>query len=321
MELAIEVMELGNHRSYVSRFTGNEIKIGRGWNNDLVVRDPLVDPDHLRIYLGEEGQVWLQDLESRNGTRVGGKRMSTDIQVEFGVPLRIGHSTIVIHRADEAVAQAEPRPQFEPLIERMQQPVIASIALVLALLSAYGSGLFAPDLSITGDDRWSRAFAFALGLIVWAAVWGVFSRLLRHEVAFWGHLTLASVTCTAVLLSYVGVSWLSFNTLSLILKAYGFETIFTLALLGWCLLGLDMTTRLKPIKRSLISVGVTGAALILLFVSPIGGGREDDPRRPPMVNITQPPQRLVVGDISVEDFLGRTDRLFASLDEELANEE
>ncbi len=318
MELAIEVMELGQHRSYVARVSGREAHIGRGWNNDVVVRDPLVDADHLRLFMDEEGRLMVEDLGSRNGSRLGANYFTDAVQVELGKPLRIGHSTLVIHNTDEPVGKAQRRPQFEPLIERMQMPWVACMALLAALASAYFSGLFAPDLSIDADDRWSRAFAFGLGLVVWAAVWGSFARLLRHEVAFWGHLTLVAVACTLVLLGYMFINWLSFNLLSQTIQNYGFEMLFTLALFGWCILGFDMTTRFKPLKRSLVAVTVTGAALILLFVSPVGGGPEQDPRRPPMVNVTQPPSRLVVADQSIEAFLANAAPMFEQLDEAAA---
>lgn len=321
MELAIEVMEMGQHRSYVARIAGREATIGRGWNNDLVIRDPLVDAEHLRLYTDDDGQLMVEDLGSRNGSRLGGQYFSQAVPVPLGKALRIGHSTLIVHDANEPVEKAQRRPQFEPLIERMQLPWVACVALLFALASAYFSGLFAPDLSIDADDRWSRAFAFGLGLIVWAAIWGSVARLLRHEVAFWGHLTLVSLTTSLVLLGYMLISWLSFNLLSLTLKNYGFEFLFTLALFGWCILAFDMTTRFKPLKRSLVSVAVTGAALILLFVSPVGGGPEQDPRRPPMVNITQPPSRLIASEKSIDEFLSGAAHLFGQIEQEIESDD
>lgn len=317
MELAVEVFEQGHHRSFVVRSSKPVLHIGRGWNNDVIVRDPLVDAEHLEVYTDEAGFIRIRDLQSQNGTRLGRKLLPVDAELAFGQPIRIGHSHIVIHRGNEPVPLAEPTPQFEPVIERMQQPAIAIATLILSLLVAYLSGQFAPDISIESDDRIGRAMFFGLGLIFWSALWGVIARLLRHEMAFWGHLTLSSATCAFILVADLLIDWMSFNLLSLTLSNYGYSVLFGVALIGWMFIGLDMSTRLKPLRRAVISVGITAMVILVMFVFPVGGRLEPDHNTPPMVNLTQPPQRLIAGDVSVEDFLARSSEIFDQLDEEV----
>jgi hypothetical protein len=317
VELAVEVFEQGHHRSFVVRSSKSKFRIGRGWNNEVIVRDPLVDAEHLEIYTDESGFIRVRDLQTENGTRIGRKPMPQDVEVPFGQPVRIGHSNIVIHQGNEPVPAAEPTPQFEPVIERMQQPVIAIGALILAMLVALLSGQFSPDIGVESDGRVGRAMFFGLGLIFWAAIWGVIARLLRHEMAFWGHLTLSSVICSFILIADLLIDWMSFNLLSLALARYGYSVLFAVALLGWMFIGLDMSTRLKPLRRAAISAGITGMIVLVMFVFPVGGRNEPDHSLPPMVNLTQPPERLVAADISVEEFLERSSGIFDRLDQEV----
>jgi pSer/pThr/pTyr-binding forkhead associated (FHA) protein len=321
IEIAVEVFEQGQHRSFVVRCTQSIVRIGRGWNNDVIIRDPLIDAEHLELFRDESGSICIRDKQSLNGTRLKGRWLSDDSKLQFNVPIRVGHSSIVVHKNSEAVAVAEPTPQFEPVIERMQQPLVASIALALTLLVAFLSGQFAPDISIEGDDRIGRAMLFGLALIFWSALWGVIARLLRHEMAFWGHLTLVSALCSLLLITDRVIEWASFNTLSLTLSMYGYTALFSIALICWLFIGLDMSTRLKPLRRAAISAGITGLVILVTFVFPIGGRQEPDPSAPPMVNITQPPSRLVVGDISVDEFIDRSSTLFSRLQEKVEEEQ
>lgn len=317
MELAVEVFEQGQHRSFVVRSSKETLTIGRGWNNDVIVRDPLVDAEHLEVYTDESGFIRVRDLQTQNGTRLRGRVLPVDAELPFSQAIRIGHSNIVIHRGNEVVAKAEPTPQFEPVIERMQQPAFALAAFAFALLIAFLSGQFAPDMSIANDDRIGRAMFFGLGLIFWSALWGVIARLLRHEMAFWGHLTLSSALSSFILLADVVIEWMSFNWLSLGLNAYGYSVLFAIAFLGWMFVGLDMSTRLKPLRRAAISCGITAMVVLVMFVFPVGGRVEPNPATPPMVNLTQPPSKLLVSDLSVEDFLARSSSIFDRLDDEV----
>lgn len=321
IEIAVEVFEQGKHRSFVVHCSQSVVHIGRGWNNDVIIRDPLVDAEHLELFRDESGSICIRDNRSLNGTRIKGQLLTEDSELQFNVPIRVGHSNIIVHKNSEAVSVAEPTPQFEPVIERMQMPLVASLALVLTLLVAFLSGQFAPDISIEGDDRIGRAMLFGLGLIFWSALWGVIARLLRHEMAFWGHLTLVSALCSVLLITDRAIEWASFNTLSLTLIKYGYTVLFSMALIFWLFVGLDMSTRLKPLRRAAISFGITGLVILVTFVFPIGGRQEPDPTAPPMVNITQPPSRLVVGDISVEEFIDRSSSLFSRLREKVEEEQ
>lgn len=316
MELALEVQELRQNGSYVTRCKGFPVRIGRAWDNDLVIRDPLVDAYHCTLSVNEEGLWLVRDENSLNGTRMGNKRVVGEQPLDLLQSLQIGHTHIRFHAADEPVPRADPQPQFERVIEWMQQPWVAIGAVVIALCSAYLLGAFAPEAGSQTDDRLSRAFAFVLALVVWAGFFGLLARLLRHETAFWGHLTLVSGVVATVLFARILIAWVTFNTLWQPLASYGFPVVFSIAALIWTFVALDMSARLKRLPRFLLSAFFTSAILVLFFLYPIGG-REDDYRTPPLVNLSQPPSRLVATPIAEDLFLQRSAEIFDRLDAQL----
>lgn len=52
------------------------LKIGRALDNDVVLNIPFISDYHLEIFQDPEGNVFMTDLNSSNGTFVNGKRLN-----------------------------------------------------------------------------------------------------------------------------------------------------------------------------------------------------------------------------------------------------
>ncbi|MBX6773580.1 MAG: FHA domain-containing protein [Chloroflexi bacterium] len=52
-----------------------ETMIGREASNAVVIRDPMASRRHAKIIV-ENGEFWIEDLKSLNGTRVNGETIS-----------------------------------------------------------------------------------------------------------------------------------------------------------------------------------------------------------------------------------------------------
>jgi hypothetical protein len=78
-------------------FEGDSICIGRSTENDIRVKDRFVSRSHLRIF--KQGEAYfIEDLKSKNGTLVDGRRIDpgTKLEVEEGVPIAIGMSVLCL---------------------------------------------------------------------------------------------------------------------------------------------------------------------------------------------------------------------------------
>src|SRR5438445_11598609 len=84
---------LSRHRDVAARFriTGPDVRIGRGYDNDVIVDDPYVAAQHLHVFRDETGQLVVEDLGSANGMFLdGGKSRLARLTVHGRQPIRIG---------------------------------------------------------------------------------------------------------------------------------------------------------------------------------------------------------------------------------------
>ncbi len=69
--------------------SGDDLVIGRGRSNTIVVPDPFASIEHASIY-GREGQYWLADKGSKNGTFLNGIRIDKPTVLTDGDIIGIG---------------------------------------------------------------------------------------------------------------------------------------------------------------------------------------------------------------------------------------
>lgn len=69
--------------------TGRELHIGRAVNSDLVITDEYASTQHAKLVLIND--EWLvQDLNSTNGTFLGGVRVGIPAVVKLNTPVKVG---------------------------------------------------------------------------------------------------------------------------------------------------------------------------------------------------------------------------------------
>ena len=72
------------------------VTVGRGGQNDLVLAgDEFASARHARIEARVDG-VWVQDLDSTNGTYVNGSRVAGAQRLGAGDVLRVGETDLVV---------------------------------------------------------------------------------------------------------------------------------------------------------------------------------------------------------------------------------
>ena len=72
----------------------SELHLGRRETNDLALPlDHTVSANHAKIFRDDSG-LWLQDLGSRNGTFIGGHRLSEPLPVTPGTAFTVGSTKL-----------------------------------------------------------------------------------------------------------------------------------------------------------------------------------------------------------------------------------
>ena len=70
----------GHNQSF--DLVGNSVYIGRSEDNDIQISDMSVSRRHLEI-IEKDGQYYIKDLNSQNGTYVNGKQIEPDKYIEI----------------------------------------------------------------------------------------------------------------------------------------------------------------------------------------------------------------------------------------------
>ena len=71
-----------------------QIKIGKAPSNDIVIKDTTVSREHLEIFIDDDKNVFITDLNSTNGTYVNGVRIDKSVKLETFDILLVGNSLI-----------------------------------------------------------------------------------------------------------------------------------------------------------------------------------------------------------------------------------
>ncbi len=77
----------------------NDVTIGRGTQNDIILRDPYISKSHARITLDED-KYFLEDLNSANGTLVNDTRVLDVVRLKDGDRIKFGQVEFLFIQGD-----------------------------------------------------------------------------------------------------------------------------------------------------------------------------------------------------------------------------
>jgi hypothetical protein len=190
----VEVLSRHGEVAVRERIDAPEARIGRAFDNDVVIDDAHVAPHHLRIYRGEDGELVAEDLGTLNGLfpEHGAKPVATlSLAKEPGI--RIGRTTLRVHDS------AHPVPA-EKLLTPPRAHARWAAGLGISLLVALATLQW---LSLTAEASASAMLLPLLGLVtvlvLWTSLWAMLSRLFFGQARFSLQLRIAITACIALL--------------------------------------------------------------------------------------------------------------------------
>jgi hypothetical protein len=295
--------------------------VGRGYTNDVILDDPKVSAEHLRIERREDGALVLRDVGSHNGTyRVEPWAPLAELELAPDTRVAVGDTVLRFrgrsHPVEDTLVGPAPSAPRARVFERPRTFSLALLALLCAsLLEEY--------LSNYGRTDWGEltvALVAPLALVLlWAGGWSVASRIARRQFHYRTHAAIA----TLVLLSGI--------VLPMLLTLVGFSLgvgggmpllhyVAFMGLMGWGLYWhLRYVTRWDPRRLMRVLVVVTLAFGALSRADDLLGNESfsdslDFPRT------LLPPAFRVAGARPVEAFFEDTEDLQEAVDA-LAKEE
>ena len=309
MEIIIEELSHGHKLLGRHKFATSSITIGRGYDNDIIISDPHVCPDHLQLNFN--GEHWLlNDQGSINGSYLeDSKENILQHQVKSGDIITIGKSQVRFvfpsHPVDESIAISP----FESLINLARHPVALAFSMSLfALIAGWIINLNNAN-EVTLTQMLVPTIGLTLGFALWPAGIALVSHLTKHDARFWTQMGISFIFFNLMWLSDIFENIVHFNTSS------NFSMLWIIAiiplLLAFCLFWLNCYVgfHMTLLRRNVVSM----CLIVLLF----GGSfvvqmskQPDFNPRPQFDTTIMSPAFLFTPSSSVESFVSDSSQLF-----------
>lgn len=200
-EPAIVVELLDRTASVVARHWCKElpVRLGRAYENDVVVDDPFVAASHVWIERRADGALVARDMGTRNGIHAAtGRRWSIwprvaarskEIVLAPETLVRAGHTTFRVRPIDYTMAP-EQLDTTAHSWEGLRPALVALVMLtLLALFNAWSA-----DTTTQENFVYETNVATVVGtMVAWAGVWALLNRLFGGRARFGRHFLIGTV--------------------------------------------------------------------------------------------------------------------------------
>jgi len=174
---------LSRHRDITSRvrMPGPEVRVGRGYDNDIIIDDPYVAAQHLRIFRDEAGQLVAEDLGTANGTFLdGGKSRLARIVLDGKQPIRIGHTYLRVREPHHEVERERVAGTALRMLPIVVAAALGTLAVAVELLRVWLAQTAEPKLS----NYLAPALYLATGILCWVGIWALLARIFSGRSHF-----------------------------------------------------------------------------------------------------------------------------------------
>lgn len=179
-------------------FDSLPIRIGRGYDNELILDDEHIAANHAILEQNADGQLRLRDLGSRNGI-VHLRSVKTEMTLEGHTVVRLGQTHLRVRTADFQVAPEV----VDTNNYRWEGWPPALSAFLLMTLSTLSSTWLS---QIESFDLLSYLKTMLTGIFVitvWGGFWSAANRLLSRQARFGRHVFI--IVCGIVIMQIWGM--------------------------------------------------------------------------------------------------------------------
>lgn len=311
-EIIIEEITRNHKLIHRHRLNKSEVSIGRGYQNDIILADPHICPQHLSLkYRQDKWQ--LIDNKSVNGTRLENSKsvnQGTNQQViNDGDVIVVGKSQLRVVFNSHKVAKTIAFSPFESLIDIIRHPIAVFFSIALFMLIAGNISYLNQPTEINISQLFVSALKMTLVFSIWPASVALVSHLTKNDPRILAQLGISFSFFILLWLSDLLEEIIAFNTVgnSILGSTIGLLPIGLAFSLFWLnsYIGFHVSTK----RRMIVAISITtllfgGSYLIQYSKKP-----EFNPR--PQYNaIIMAPSFLVAPSSNVETFIDSSNALF-----------
>lgn len=286
------------------------IRIGQGYDNDVILDDRHISPHHVVVDRNEAGGLDVLDLGSRNGVVHKGKR-SERLTIDGNTVFRLGHTNLRVRSADFSVADEMRDTTFHAW--EGWPPALAGL-LLLVTISLFSTWLTDVDKQEAIRYVTTMVGFLAVGL-VWSGGWTLGNRIFAGQTRFGRHLFILASGMLVLELAAMLLSPLAYALSLEAMSRYGSHISIVIAA-GVVYFHL-VTISANHARRHAITAALLlllGSGLTLAFNYQNRGVFADDL----FMSELYPPSLRVSADHTVDEFLAESQKLKAGIDEERA---
>ncbi len=303
----VEVLARNGEVRYRQCVAALPIRIGRGYDNDIILDDRYASAHHAVVESDAKGGMQLRDLGSVNGVIHSGKSRH-QFPLDGDTVFRVGHARLRVRAADFSVADALRDTTLHAWEGWL--PALAGLALMV-LLSL--ENVWSSDFEKAETIRYVTALAGMLAVVLfWCGGWALANRLFAGQTRFGRHLFIAA--CGLFMIEVIS-SLLSIAAYALSLESlthYGSHIeIAIVAGMVYFHLHTINTNHTRRAALATVLVSLLGSAVMLMFNYQKSGHLADELY---MSDLYSPALRLSA-DKPVGQFLDQAAQLKHEIDE------
>lgn len=312
MAVIVEVLGWGGKRRQYFKVHANQVSIGRGYDNDIVLSDPHISANHLSLTACDGGWV-ITDLDSLNGLQVIKNPGADEHIFASGSEIKVGRTKLRLIAESHVLEDTKLLHRLERDTSKLNRlsvwlPLLATV-IALQLLSVYSN-------TVT-QWEWKNALPLIvtaqLGIFVATIIWSLVGRLVRQEAHLLGQYSLILLAS----LLFTGCSWLlsalSYNFSSVLFGDLVQQLVAMGILLVLLSANLALSTNLSSRARWSGCVAFVGVLLIIGSVGKMKSWGEFSPF-PQYSSTLAAPGLLIVTGKTNQKFLIDIDPLFERAD-------
>ncbi len=310
--IIIEEISRSHKMLHRYKLTQESVTIGRGYDNDVILSDPHICPNHIHIDF-VQGAWKINDQSSINGSFLensNSKQQNADQHIiNDGDIISVGKSQLRILFIDHPVTPTIHFSAFESFINLMRHPVALFINITL-FVGIAGSISY---LSSPVESNYSQFFVNAIGMALVFALWPVgvalVSHLTKHDARIMTQLGFSFAFFNLLWLSDFIDTVVAFNSSSnsVVLLVASLLPLALAFCLFWlnCYIGFHMTAK----RRVIVSISITILLFAGSYLVQYSHKPEFNPR--PSYNATlMAPVFLLTPSSSVGEFIDDSNLLF-----------
>ncbi|GGW67564.1 FHA domain-containing protein [Alishewanella tabrizica] len=308
MAIIVELLNSQGKPVSIHKFTQSDIRIGRSYENDVIVQDPYCCAEHAVLSCNDQGHWHMRDLASVNGTvNSQGQRIDFMSIAANGQEFMLGQQRLRVLLSDAAIAPTRIIAQgWHSLRILSSLPLLVLVLLIVALDMAYGTWI---DVLGEAAEKWQRQLLvipfFLLIPLLWPALLALFARFRGQDAHFRQQAALVYAVVAAWVLWDIMANWLGFNFSDSTLFGVLQKVVPTMLLLSLFWYGFSLVAIQRKSVQAILTLALASTYWLFPYIQSAG------PNIQPRYEANLLPQAfLVTSPSNSTDFMAASQSLY-----------